>query len=481
MKGELKSQMPSSKKSDNPKNVYLKPGWQIPVILPVILLALEIAGVFLCLVLLQSPARRQPKAPDSKNLGFVFAQKTSSWLNQNLTLNSAGKSFNLTSDIPFWQQRSLFSYSDPITTPALPRRSISEIVLNQLGPSNPWQAFGQNQTVWGFDFAAEKIYNKLLSEVAPQIEREAQDAALEIVSGRATVFQPDLAGLSLDYPKTIGLVKEALFRGNSIIEASVVSSFPTVRLKNLNDLGIEELVAHGESDFTGSSKNRITNISVGAARFNGLILKPGEEFSFNQNLGEVTAEGGFKPEIVIKPEGQVPELGGGLCQVSTTAFRAALYGGLNITARRNHSFAVRYYAPQGTDATIYPGAVDFKFINDTPAHLLIATRVEDKRLIFDFYGTSDGRKVEIDGPYQYDFGEGGSMKARLTRNVTLAEQKTTKEFFSKYVSRNLFPRVEEFPKPAQAAPETPPAQTPTGETPPPTPTNPTDQPNPPTN
>jgi vancomycin resistance protein YoaR len=77
------------------------------------------------------------------------------------------------------------------------------------------------------------------------------------------------------------------------------------------------------------------------------------------------------PELVIKKEGTVPEFGGGLCQVSSTAFRAAMNGGLPITQRRNHAYAVQYYAPQGTDATIYPGVVDLKFINDTPGDILI--------------------------------------------------------------------------------------------------------------
>jgi vancomycin resistance protein YoaR len=207
-------------------------------------------------------------------------------------------------------------------------------------------------------------------------------------------------------------------------------------------------VAHGESNFTGSSNSRIQNIKSGASKFNGLILAPGQEFSFNQSLGPVTAETGFKPEMVIKTSGTVLEMGGGLCQVSTTAFRAALYGGLPITARRNHSYAVKYYAPQGTDATIYPGAVDFKFVNDTPSNLLITSRVEDLKLIFEYYGTADGRQVAIDGPYQYDRKPDGSMKARLARTISYGQKQNTETFYSKYVSKDLFPTSYEYPKPA---------------------------------
>lgn len=484
MKEKSDSPTSSLKKRKASATACTKIGWAPGIILPIFLIAAEAAGLFLFLILLHPPAWRLPKISSLQNYGFAFAQKTQSWLNQSLVLNSAEITVDVTAEIPFWQRRLPFSYSDLVAAPKPPQKSLLHIVFDQLGAANPWQAFGKTQVVWGFDLSIEKIYNKLLSAVAPQIEREPQDAVLEITDGRAGAFRPDLTGRALDYYQTVADVKTALFRNTSIIVTPTVTSFPTLRLKDTNNLGINELVAHGESDFTGSSNNRITNIEVGAARFNGLILKPGEEFSFNQNLGPVTAKAGFKPEIVIKPEGQMPELGGGLCQVSTTAFRAALYGGLAITARRNHSFAVRYYAPQGTDATIYPGAVDLKFLNDTPTALLISTRVEGKKLIFDYYGTLDGREVKIDGPYQYDFGAGGAMKARLARTVTWATKKTTDEFFSKYVSRNLFPRVEEFPKPAQAAAEQPPAaspQTPNNEpTAPQTPPNST-QNNPPAN
>jgi len=229
-------------------------------------------------------------------------------------------------------------------------------------------------------------------------------------------------------------------------------------LGQTNSLGIVGLVAHGESDFHGSSKSRIHNIAVGASKFDGRIIKPEEEFSFNTYLGAVTKETGFLPELVIKTTGTVPEVGGGLCQVSTTAFRAALFGGLPITARRNHSYAVKYYAPQGTDATIYPGVQDMKFINDTGHFILIHTYIDGTRLVFDFYGTPDGREIAIDGPYQYDFGAGGSMKARLTRVVSRGNASSTQAFVSKYVSKDLFPIQYEFPTPPPAPPVTDPPQ-----------------------
>jgi vancomycin resistance protein YoaR len=172
--------------------------------------------------------------------------------------------------------------------------------------------------------------------------------------------------------------------------------------KDLQDLGIKELIATGKSAFAGSTNNRIHNINTGIGKFQGHIIAPGETFSFNTILGPVEAYTGFVPELVIKPEGTIPEYGGGLCQVSSTMFRAALFAGLPIVERTPHSYAVSYYSQvygYGLDATIYPGVHDVKFTNDTPGSILIQGYTEGINAYFKFYGTSDGRSVELEGPY----------------------------------------------------------------------------------
>ena len=102
-------------------------------------------------------------------------------------------------------------------------------------------------------------------------------------------------------------------------------------------------------------------------------------------------------------EHTLPEYGGGLCQVSTTAYRGVWEYGFPITGRRNHSFAVSYYAPHGTDATIYPPHTDMKFLNDSPGALLLQTYHENDRAYFIYYGTKDDRTAEVIGPYTWDF------------------------------------------------------------------------------
>jgi len=111
---------------------------------------------------------------------------------------------------------------------------------------------------------------------------------------------------------------------------------------------------------------------------------------------------GYLKELVIKGDRTVPDYGGGLCQVGTTAYRGVWEYGFPILERRNHSYTVSHYAPVGTDATIYPGAVDMRFKNDSPGALLIQTYQKDNQAYFIYYGTQDSRTVELAGPYTWD-------------------------------------------------------------------------------
>ncbi|MFH0776693.1 MAG: VanW family protein, partial [Patescibacteria group bacterium] len=153
------------------------------------------------------------------------------------------------------------------------------------------------------------------------------------------------------------------------------------------------------TNYAGSPANRQYNIRVAAAKLNGRIILPDEKFSFVKNLGTITLASGYRQELIIKNGDIIPEVGGGVCQVSTTFFRTALATGLPITRQRPHSFKVLYYDPPGLDATIYPGSADLEFLNDTGAPLLVQTAVEGTTLRVNFFGTSDGRAVKMAGPF----------------------------------------------------------------------------------
>ncbi len=304
-----------------------------------------------------------------------------------------------------------------------------------------------------------------LEKVAAEVNRPPKSAKLVIENDWAKEFEPDQLGQAMDIIE----LRNNILAGGETFELPVSISYPETRLGDLNNLGINELVAVGESDFTGSSRNRVTNITVGSSKHNGLILKPGEEFSFNKYLGDVDAAHGFKPEIVIKREGLVPEYGGGLCQVSSTAFRGAMNAGFKVTERKNHAFAVRYYSPAGTDATIYSPQLDLKFINDLSSHMLVRTRMEGTKLFYEYYGTKDDRKVVLEGPVHYDRKSDGSLKAVWTKKVTKNGVEDVQEFRSTYVSPSLYQKVATTPTPTPTPVPTEPVPTPTPTDPAPTP------------
>lgn len=190
---------------------------------------------------------------------------------------------------------------------------------------------------------------------------------------------------------------------------------------DLQLLGIENLIGTGRSAFVGSTTNRIHNIHVGMDRFNGTLIPPGEVFSFIEHLGPVDASTGYRPELVIKPEGTIKEYGGGLCQVSSTMYRAAIFSGLPIVERTPHSYAVSYYAQiygYGLDASIYIGVLDMRFKNDTEGHILVQSYAEGTNAYFKFYGIDDGRSVEMEGPYKGGYRSPGP--ARIVESSALA-------------------------------------------------------------
>lgn len=253
--------------------------------------------------------------------------------------------------------------------------------------------------------------------IAKTIDRPSQNAQLSIQDNKATVFQPSQTGFTLDQAKAVADIKAGLAKaGDRQVALDVKAIQPDVTEQNLNDLGINELISEGVTYFPGSPATRMQNIRVGAARFNGVLVKPGDVFSFESLLGDVGPATGYAPSLVILGNKEVYQYGGGMCQVSSTAYRAALLAGLPIVERHNHSFAVGYYtAPYGVpgvDATVYDLSVDFKFRNDTGHYILIQTNLQGTTLKFDFYGTKT-KSGQIRGPYFIDPAGGAGWNATI--------------------------------------------------------------------
>lgn len=244
-----------------------------------------------------------------------------------------------------------------------------------------------------------EAFNKFLAEnLAPQVNQELQDAKLTITDGRVSEFQAARAGRVINPEATLQSVNSEFVEGSSSkVSVSFKVTQPKILTEDINQLGLKELIGVGVSSFTHSTKNRIHNITTGAKALNGLLIKPGEEFSLVEALGIIGAQSGYVPELVLKGNKIIPEYGGGLCQIGTTIFRAALASGLPITERQAHSLRLSYYEPAGFDAAIYGPHPDVRFINDTGNNILIQSKIEGETIKFEFWGTKDGRSMLFTG------------------------------------------------------------------------------------
>jgi vancomycin resistance protein YoaR len=229
--------------------------------------------------------------------------------------------------------------------------------------------------------------------------------------GSLNIFREGTPGLRLDEERSETLLLAALAAPAD--QRALALPFrevpPAVTAANLDQLGIDELLSVGRSDFSGSAAYRVTNIQAGMNLLHGILLAPGEEFSFNNSIGAINEANGFVEGYAIIQNRTQLEWGGGICQDSTTMFRAAFWAGLPITERWGHSFYISWYDRYafadygngpGMDATIFTGALDFKFLNDTGNWLLIQTYVDRSRALAEvrIYGTNDGRTVRLNGP-----------------------------------------------------------------------------------
>jgi len=249
----------------------------------------------------------------------------------------------------------------------------------------------------------EVTLNSYLANVAQKINVPPVEGLFEFQDGKVIAFRPSFDGRALEIEKTIRELKNRIPKATSevVINLPVAVLKPKAPMEKADSLGIKELIGSGESFFKDSIPERMHNIKLGSLKLHGILIPPGETFSFNQNIGKVSTFSGYKRAYVIEKGKTVLGDGGGVCQISTTLFRAALYSGLPIVERVAHSYRVGYYEPPiGMDATVYDPSPDFKFKNDTGKYILIQTRYEEdiQRLSFELYGTKDGRETILSAP-----------------------------------------------------------------------------------
>jgi vancomycin resistance protein YoaR len=267
----------------------------------------------------------------------------------------------------------------------------------------------------GFTLPASYYYSDkaLTTTLGPIREKEnidPIDALFTFKNGRVTEFKPSSPGQVIDIEKAEKdmTAKIPVLLGQSRPQQITImltshTIQPKITTEKVNNLGIKELIGTGTSLFQHSIASRIYNVNLASSRINGTLVAPGDTFSFAKAVGDVSSLTGYQQAYVIQNGRTVLGDGGGVCQVSTTLFRAALNAGMPILERHGHAYRVGYYeedSPPGIDATVYVPSVDFKFKNDTSHYILIETVIDlnELRLTFNLYGTSDGRKVSMTTP-----------------------------------------------------------------------------------
>jgi len=372
----------------------------------------------------------------SAELGLL-KDKVARYVASPITLTTPDKSKTVTlsqSDIVAWLGASRTGITDILEAPSL------DIILHT---SNVPIQIGMNNN---------KV-DEYVASLAGSVNQAPVNARLGSNNGKVTVVKASQNGIKLDVAKTSEAVKATLDKPadqrNVVMTASVAKA--EVREDNLKDLGLVDVLSVGQTFFPGSPYTRLINVRAGASKFDGVLLKPNEVFSFGKLLGEVNASTGYVPELVIIDNHEEKQYGGGLCQVSSTAYRAALLAGLPILQRQNHSFAISYYtAPYGVpgvDATIYYPAVDMKYRNDTPGHLYMQTSMVGTSLTFTYFGTKT-KYGEIRGP-QFISGDSDATKPSHTvfyRDVKRLDGSVirTDEVHTWYQSSLNFPITKQF-------------------------------------
>jgi vancomycin resistance protein YoaR len=248
--------------------------------------------------------------------------------------------------------------------------------------------------------------------IAKELDRPSKNASLDFdpKAMKVIVLDPSAVGQKVDVEAGVAAVEAALAAPGPVdangapqpqpLALAVNRVEPKIDSNRVDEMGIVELVSEGTSTYKGSAPERVHNILNAAGKFQHVVVPPGEEFSFNRNVGSVSADNGFVDGLIIAGDRTAVGIGGGVCQVSTTAFRAAFYGGFPIVERWAHGYVVGWYGKPGMDASIFTPNVDFRFRNDTPHFLLVKAFPDEKKgtLTFRIYGTKPDRTVEMTGP-----------------------------------------------------------------------------------
>lgn len=224
-------------------------------------------------------------------------------------------------------------------------------------------------------------------------------------NGGLYVHRDDSDGVEADVEAMATLIQDLAATSRRRVELPTKPVQAAARANNVNELGIDEHIGAGSSSFAGSSTARSANVGVSADNISFKLVGPGDRFSFNEQLGPITEEYGYIAGTIIQGDWVASDIGGGVCQVSTTVFRAAVNAGFRFSEWNPHSWRLAFYEADGTspglDAAIYQpntegeGEQDLTFVNPLDSWLLLMMVIDGDTVSAHFYGKNPGWQVDL--------------------------------------------------------------------------------------
>lgn len=251
------------------------------------------------------------------------------------------------------------------------------------------KAYSKFIASWGitcdpqYQWNQQSMKEALTKHIVP-LSIPAEDARFTITADNSLEIIPDKLGRQADFDSLCAIIKKLTPNQKATIPIPFTEVTPGISTKELESLKTANLFSTYSTKFDSNLTGRTENIRLAAKTIDCKVLKPDQEFSFNQTVGPRTVESGYQMAIIIEGNEFVPGLGGGVCQVSSTLYNAVRLANLTVTERSGHSIPITY-VPPGRDATVAYPDIDFRFKNDSGGYILIRSDVTDDTLTFSIY------------------------------------------------------------------------------------------------
>ena len=321
------------------------------------------------------------------DIGGLDKEEATQKLNENLHNRIVDKTIKVT----------VGDKSLELTYDALnPSYNIEEIVSTALAYGKEKGVFEKNALIKGkdrMDLSVDITYDEealaaFENKVVEEVEVKAENASISINSGNISII-PEVSGKTINKEDLHNKLVENI-NGNSedVVELTFELQEQEATIKSTDLEKINGQISSYSTNYTDSGDGRVKNMQIAAQTVSGTIVMPGEEFSYNALIGDTTPDKGYEKANTYVGNEIVPDYGGGICQVSTTLYRAVMRANIRSTERSNHSLTISYADP-GLDATVSNGVVDYKFINTYDFPIYIQGYVSGGVVNFSIYGNTE--------------------------------------------------------------------------------------------